>query len=390
MGEKKSLNQKIFTSESVSEGHPDKVCDKISDAILDAYLTQDPTARVACETLATTNRIIVAGEICSDAMIDIEHIVRTTLRNIGYVDEAYGMSADLCEITNLLHTQSPDIAQGVDADNDGVIGAGDQGMMFGYAESGNEHYMPLPIIVAHELVARATRHRKSGAFKHARPDMKAQVTIDYNGEHPVINTVVMSVQHDEDFVAADFQAYLQTEIIEHVLQKFNIYQSNYQLFINPTGRFVIGGPHGDTGLTGRKIIVDTYGGYARHGGGAFSGKDPTKVDRTGAYMARYLAKNIVSAGLADKCEIQLSYAIGVAQPVSLLLETFGTEKVPFKKIRAVILDEIDLTPAGMIAHLDLRQPMYESVAAYGHFGRLDVQVPWERLDLVPALKKILL
>jgi len=385
----KSLNQRIFTSESVSEGHPDKVCDKISDAILDAYLAQDPTARVACETLATTHTIVVAGEICSDAHIDVETIVRKTLKEIGYTDEAIGINAATCEVINLLHKQSPDIAQGVDEDEAGVIGAGDQGMMFGYAEVGNEQYMPLPIIVAHELVALATRKRKNGEFKHARPDMKAQVTIDYNGDAPVIDTVVMSVQHDEDFDEADFRSYLQTAIIDATLQKFNIYQADYQLFINPTGRFVIGGPHGDTGLTGRKIIVDTYGGYARHGGGAFSGKDPTKVDRTGAYMARYLAKNIVAAGLAEKCEIQLSYAIGVAEPVSLLLETFGTEKVAFKKIREVIVNKIDLTPAGMIEHLDLRQPMYEAVAAYGHFGRLDVQVPWERLDLVPSLEKLL-
>jgi len=383
------LNKKIFTSESVSEGHPDKVCDKISDAILDAYLTQDPNARVACETLATTNRIVIAGEVYADADVDVINIARKTLRAIGYTDEAIGLNGDTCEITNLLHAQSPDIAQGVDEDATGVIGAGDQGMMFGYAEIGNDHYMPLPIIVAHALVARATEKRKTGEFVSARPDMKAQVTIDYNGDEPVIDTVVMSVQHDADFNEEAFRTYLQREIIDDVLQRFNIYRAGYQLFMNPTGRFVIGGPHGDTGLTGRKIIVDTYGGYARHGGGAFSGKDATKVDRTGAYMARYLAKNIVAAGLADKCEIQLSYAIGVAQPVSLLLETFGTEKVAFKKIREVIINEIDLTPAGMIQHLDLRQPIYEQVAAYGHFGRLDVQVPWERLDLVPALQKLI-
>jgi len=382
------LNQKLFTSESVSEGHPDKVCDKISDAILDAYLTQDKTAKVACETLATTNTIIIAGEINSTATVDVEKVARQVLTEIGYVADEIGISATTCNITNLLHTQSPDIAMGVDANNTGIIGAGDQGMMFGYAEIGNEHYMPLPIIVAHELVRLATAKRKSGAFKHARPDMKSQVTINYSGVEPVIDTVVMSVQHDADFDEIAFRQYLQTEIIEVVLRKFNIYQEEYKLFINPTGRFVIGGPHGDTGLTGRKIIVDTYGGYARHGGGAFSGKDATKVDRSGAYMARYLAKNIVAAGLADKCEIQLAYAIGVAQPVALFLETFGTEKVAFKKIRKAIFDCVDLTPQGIINHLDLRRPIYKETAAYGHFGRRDIELPWEALDLVPKLKEI--
>lgn len=381
-------NKKLFTSESVSEGHPDKVCDRISDAILDAYIMADPVAKVACETLATTNTIVIAGEVNSNVVVDVEQVARQVLTEIGYTSNAIGIDAEQCDVINLMHTQSPDIAMGVDANNSGLIGAGDQGMMFGYAEIGNEHYMPLPIIVAHELVRLATEKRKTGEFAHARPDMKSQVTIDYTNEHPIIDTVVMSVQHDADFDETVFKQYLQTEIIDVVLQRFNIYCEGYKLFLNPTGRFVIGGPHGDTGLTGRKIIVDTYGGYARHGGGAFSGKDATKVDRSGAYMARYLAKNIVAAGLAEKCEIQIAYAIGVAEPVSLFLETFGTEKVEFKKIRQAILEHVDLTPQGIINHLDLRRPIYKNTASYGHFGRLDVELPWESLDLVPILKTI--
>ena len=382
------LNKRLFTSESVSEGHPDKVCDRISDAVLDAYITLDPTAKVACETLVTTNTIVIAGEINSTATVDVEKAARDILRETGYTSQEIGIDADNCNIINLLHTQSPDIAQGVDNNPTGIIGAGDQGMMFGYAEIGNAAYMPLPIIVAHELVRLATEKRKAGVFVSARPDMKSQVTIDYTNEQPCVDTVVMSVQHDENYDEQTFKTYIKEEIIDVVLKKFDIHQESYKLFINPTGRFVIGGPHGDTGLTGRKIIVDTYGGYARHGGGAFSGKDATKVDRSGAYMARYLAKNIVAAGLADKCEIQIAYAIGVAQPVSLFLETLGTEQVEFKKIRETILEHVDLTPQGIINHLDLRRPIYRQTAAYGHFGRLDIDLPWERLDLVPILEKI--
>lgn len=384
----KEKGKRLFTSESVSEGHPDKICDRISDAILDAYLAQDAYAKVACETIATTNTIIVAGEINAKAEVNVEQIVRDTLDEIGYTHCDVGIDAQSCQIQNLLDEQSLDIAMGVDERNDGQIGAGDQGMMFGYAEKGNEHYMPLPIIIAHELVRRATLLRKQGIFKGARPDMKSQVTIDYSNEVPLIDTIVMSVQHDDDYNEADFKQFLKGQVIDAVLQEFNVYQRDYKLFINPTGRFVIGGPKGDTGLTGRKIIVDTYGGYARHGGGAFSGKDATKVDRSGAYMARYLAKNIVASGLADQCEIQIAYAIGEVQPVSLFFETFGTGKVSHDVLRHTILSHIDLSPQGIIDHLQLRRPIYEQTATYGHFGRIDLDLPWEKLDLVPLLQHI--
>jgi len=382
-------SKNIFTSESVSEGHPDKICDQISDAILDAYIAQDIFAKVACETLATTNQIVIAGEVNSTATVNIESIVRKTIKEIGYCSKEIGIDADNCDILNLLHNQSPDIAQGVDSRNDGIIGAGDQGMMFGYAESGNESYMPLPIVIAHNLVRVATEKRKSGEFKFARPDMKTQVTIDYSGNKPLIDTVVFSVQHDEDYNHDEFVKYLQNEIINPILKQFEVHTANYKIYINPTGRFVIGGPHGDTGLTGRKIIVDTYGGYARHGGGAFSGKDATKVDRSGAYMARFLAKNIVASGVAEKCEIQLAYAIGVAEPVSILVDTFGTNKVPTEKIIQTVFEHVDLTPQGIIDTLNLRRPIYQKTAAYGHFGRTDIQLPWEELTIKSLFSALL-
>ncbi|MGL4971728.1 MAG: methionine adenosyltransferase [Culicoidibacterales bacterium] len=379
----------LFTSESVSEGHPDKVCDQISDAILDACLAQDPFSRVACETLATTGRVVVAGEVTTTAVIDVEGIVRQKLRDIGYIDSTIGIGADDCEILNCLHAQSPDIAQGVDSaeDNRETLGAGDQGIMFGYACDETDVYMPLPIIVAHELVRVATELRKSGEFVDARPDMKSQVTIDYTDpKQPKVNTVLMSIQHAENHDEAAFREYVKTQIMDVVLARFGLDTSDYRVLINPTGRFVIGGPHGDTGLTGRKIIVDTYGGYARHGGGAFSGKDATKVDRSAAYAARYVAKNIVAAGLASKCELQLSYAIGVAEPTSILIETFGTETVPHDVIVKAVRENFDLRPSGIIEMLDLRRPIFAPTAAYGHFGRLDVELPWEQTDKVAALQ----
>lgn len=379
----------LFTSESVSEGHPDKVCDQISDTILDACLAQDPLSRVACETLATTGRVVVAGELTTTATIDVEAIVRQKLREIGYIDPTIGIGADDCEVFNFLHAQSPDIAQGVDhaEDNRETLGAGDQGIMFGYACDETDVYMPLPIIVAHELVRLATELRKSGEFADARPDMKSQVTIDYTDpQQPKVNTVLMSIQHTEEHDEAAFREYVKTNIMDVVLERFGLDTSDYRVLINPTGRFVIGGPHGDTGLTGRKIIVDTYGGYARHGGGAFSGKDATKVDRSAAYAARYVAKNIVAAGLASKCELQLSYAIGVAEPTSILIETFGTETVPHEIIVKAVRENFDLRPSGIIEMLGLRQPIFAPTAAYGHFGRLDVELPWEQTDKIAVLQ----
>lgn len=379
----------LFTSESVSEGHPDKVCDQISDAILDACLAQDPLSRVACETLATTGRVVVAGEVTTTAEINVEAIVRQKLREIGYVDPTIGIGADDCEVLNFLHAQSPDIAQGVDhaEDNRETLGAGDQGIMFGYACDETDVYMPLPIIVAHELVRVATELRKSGEFADARPDMKSQVTIDYTDpQQPKVNTVLMSIQHTENHDEVAFREYVKTNIMDVVLARFGLDTSDYRVLINPTGRFVIGGPHGDTGLTGRKIIVDTYGGYARHGGGAFSGKDATKVDRSAAYAARYVAKNIVAAGLASKCELQLSYAIGVAEPTSILIETFGTETVPHEVIVKAVRENFDLRPSGIIEMLGLRQPIFGPTAAYGHFGRLDVELPWEQTDKIAVLQ----
>lgn len=381
------MNEKIlFTSESVSIGHPDKVCDQISDAILDACLAQDPYSRVACECFATTNLVIIGGEITTNAVVDYEAVARETLINIGYIDDSIGIDGEHCEIRVVLDTQSADIALGTNRE---VGGAGDQGIMFGYATTETEGYMPLAISIAHQLVRVATEKRLSKEFKHARPDMKSQVTIDYTDPNQAkIDTILMSIQHDEDYNEQEFKDYIKNQIMMYVVSKYNM-NTDFKIIINPTGRFVIGGPHGDTGLTGRKIIVDTYGGYARHGGGAFSGKDPSKVDRSAAYMARYIAKNIVAAGLADKAEIQLSYAIGVAEPTSVFVETFGTEKVSHDVLLKAIKENFDLTPNGIITGLDLLRPIYSKTAAYGHFGRGDLDLPWEKLDKADILKKYL-
>ena len=371
----------LFTSESVSEGHPDKVCDQISDAILDACLQQDPNSRVACECFATTNLLIIGGEITTQAKVDYEAIARDVLNQIGYTHEDIGMDAQNCEIKVVLDTQSPDIALGTNVE---IGGAGDQGIMFGYACNETEGYMPLPVSIAHHLIRYATKKRHEGEFKWARPDMKSQVTIDYTDPlHPRIDTILMSVQHDPDFHEGEFKNYISQVIMKDVVEKYHM-NTDYRVYINPTGRFVIGGPHGDTGLTGRKIIVDTYGGSARHGGGAFSGKDPSKVDRSAAYMARYMAKNIVAAGLCDRIEIQLSYAIGVKEPTSVYIETYGTEKVEKEKILQAIHHEFDLTPQGIIQTLQLLKPLYFQTAVLGHFGR-DI-FPWEQLDKVDVLK----
>lgn len=380
----------LFTSESVSEGHPDKIADQISDAVLDAALSQDPLSRVACETFTTTNTVIVGGEITTNAVLDIEKIARETLIEIGYTNDQLGIDGHNCNVQVLVHSQSPDIAMGVDSSSDtNDVGAGDQGIMFGFATNETANYMPLAIEMAHMLVKRATEQRKDGSFKWARPDMKSQVTIDYtNSAEPKIDTVLMSIQHDDDFDSAAFGAYVTEHIIKAVAKQFGM-NEDFRILINPTGRFVVGGPHGDAGLTGRKIIVDTYGGAARHGGGAFSGKDCTKVDRSAAYAARYVAKNVVAAGLADKCEIQLSYAIGVSEPISIALETFGTEKVANEEISKAIRQLFDLTPNGIINMLDLRKPQYKQVAAYGHFGRSELNIPWERTDKVSDLQQLL-
>ena len=381
------MSEKIlFTSESVSEGHPDKLCDQISDAILDACLKEDPNSRVACEVFATTNLVVIGGEITTTANVNYEQVARDVIARIGYTDDAYGIDAKNCVVNVVLDSQSPDIAMGT---NQMVGGAGDQGIMFGFATNETEGYMPLAISIAHQLVRVATEKRKSGEFKWARPDMKSQVTIDYTDPDNVrIDTILMSCQHDPDFDEAAFKDYLHHEILDYVVSKYDM-NHDYKVYITPTGRFVIGGPHGDTGLTGRKIIVDTYGGYARHGGGAFSGKDPSKVDRSAAYMARYMAKNIVAAGLCDQAEIQLSYAIGIAQPTSIYVETYGTEHVSHDVILHAIKQEFDLTPKGIIKSLDLCRPIYEKTAAYGHFGRGDLNLPWEKLDKVEVLKKYL-
>lgn len=381
------MSEKIlFTSESVSIGHPDKVCDQISDAILDACLAQDPYSRVACECFATTNLLIIGGEITTSANVDYEAVARETLRNIGYTHESIGIDSEHCEVRVVLDTQSVDIALGT---NKEVGGAGDQGIMFGYATTETEGYMPLAISIAHQLVRVATEKRQSGEFKYARPDMKSQVTMDYtDSAHPKVETILMSVQHDEDYNEKEFRDFIKNEIMMYVVSKYDM-NTDFRVIINPTGRFVIGGPHGDTGLTGRKIIVDTYGGYARHGGGAFSGKDPSKVDRSAAYMARYIAKNIVAAKLADKAEIQLSYAIGVAEPTSVFVETFGTGKVSQDVLLNAIKENFDLTPNGIINSLELLRPIYSKTAAYGHFGRGDLDLPWEKLDKVEALTKYL-
>ena len=393
------MNQKfLFTSESVTEGHPDKICDQISDAILDAMMEQDPMSRVACETACTTGLVMVMGEVTTKAYVDIQKVVRETVREIGYDRAKYGFDADTCAVLVTLDEQSMDIAMGVDkaleakentmSDEDiEAIGAGDQGMMFGYASDETEEYMPYPISLAHKLTRQLTKVRKEGTLSYLRPDGKSQVTVEYdeNGTPIHLNAVVLSTQHNPDVTQEQIHEDIKKYVFEPVLPK-HLIDENTKYFINPTGRFVIGGPHGDSGLTGRKIIVDTYGGYARHGGGAFSGKDCTKVDRSACYAARYVAKNIVAAGLAKKCEVQLSYAIGVAQPTSVMVDTFGTSVLTNEELVALIRENFDLRPAGIIKMLDLRRPIYKQTAAYGHFGRNDLDLPWERLDKVEVLK----
>ena len=376
--------KKLFTSESVSEGHPDKLCDAISDAILDECLRQDPHSRVGCECYATTNHVIIGGEITTKANLDYQAIARQTIKEIGYDNVNYGLDYKTCKIDVFVKTQSPDIALGVDKS-----GAGDQGMMFGYATNETKGYMPLPIVMSHKLVRVATNLRKEGKFNWARPDMKSQVTIDYSDEaNPKIVTVLMSVQHDPDYNEEEFKRFIKEEIMIPVAKSFEM-NTDFTVYINPTGKFEVGGPQGDVGLTGRKIIVDTYGGSARHGGGAFSGKDCTKVDRSGAYMARYIAKNIVAAGLADKCEIQLAYIIGRLDPASVMVDTFGTNKVDEKIILKAIYENFKLQPAQIIEKLELDKPQFRLLASYGHFGRNDIEVKWEELDKVEDLKKYL-
>lgn len=398
---KRKMERRLFTSESVTEGHPDKMCDAISDAILDALLAQDPMSRVACETATTTGMVLVMGEITTKAYVDIQKIVRDTIREIGYTRGKYGFDADTCGVITAIDEQSSDIAMGVDKALEAkenqmtdteieAIGAGDQGMMFGYATNETEEYMPYPIALAHKLSRRLTEVRKNGTLSYLRPDGKTQVTVEYddNGKPVKLDAVVLSTQHDPDVTQEQIHADIKKYVFDEILPQ-EMVDENTKFFINPTGRFVIGGPHGDSGLTGRKIIVDTYGGYARHGGGAFSGKDCTKVDRSAAYAARYAAKNVVAAGLADKCEVQLSYAIGVAQPTSVMVDTFGTGKLSDERITDIVREKFDLRPAGIIKMLDLRRPIYKQTAAYGHFGRLDLDLPWEKLDKVEDLKKYL-
>lgn len=393
------MDKLLFTSESVTEGHPDKMCDQISDAILDALLEQDPMSRVACETATTTGLVLVMGEITTKAYVDIQKIVRETIREIGYTRGKYGFDADTCGVITAIDEQSTDIAMGVDKaleakentmtdDEIEAIGAGDQGMMFGYASNETEEYMPYPISLAHKLALQLTKVRKDGTLSYLRPDGKTQVTVEYdeNGNPSRLDAVVLSTQHDPEVSQEQIHEDIKKHVFDVILPK-NLIDDGTKFFINPTGRFVIGGPHGDSGLTGRKIIVDTYGGYARHGGGAFSGKDCTKVDRSAAYAARYVAKNIVAAGLADKCEIQLSYAIGVARPTSIMVDTFGTGKLSDEKLTDIIRENFDLRPAGIIKMLDLRRPIYKQTAAYGHFGRNDLDLPWEKLDKVETLKQ---
>ena len=392
------MERRLFTSESVTEGHPDKICDAISDSILDALLEKDPMSRVACETAITTGLVLVMGEITTKAYVDIQKLVRETVREIGYDRAKYGFDCDTCGVIVSLDEQSADIAMGVDMALEAkekkmsdeeieAIGAGDQGMMFGFATNETEEYMPYAIAMAHKLARRLTEVRKDGTLKYLRPDGKTQVTVEYDeNDRPVrLDAVVLSTQHDENVTQEQIHADVKKYVFDEILPK-DMIDENTKFFINPTGRFVIGGPHGDSGLTGRKIIVDTYGGYARHGGGAFSGKDCTKVDRSAAYAARYVAKNIVAAGLADKCEIQLSYAIGVAHPTSVMVDTFGTGKVSDERLIEIIRGNFDLRPAGIIQMLNLRRPIYKQTAAYGHFGRNDLDLPWESLDKVELLK----
>ncbi len=395
------MEKRLFTSESVTEGHPDKICDAVSDAVLDALMEQDPMSRVACETCTNTGFVVVMGEVTTKANIDIPAIVRKTVTEIGYDRSEYGFDGNTCAVMVSLDKQSADIAMGVDKalearedkmsdDQIEAIGAGDQGMMFGYATNETEEYMPYPISLAHKLTLQLTKVRKDGTLKYLRPDGKSQVSVEYdeNGKPIRLEAVVLSTQHDPDVTQEQIHTDIKKYVFEPVLPK-ELLDENTKYFINPTGRFVIGGPNGDSGLTGRKIIVDTYGGYARHGGGAFSGKDCTKVDRSAAYAARYVAKNIVAAGLADKCEIQLSYAIGVAHPTSIMVDTFGTGKLSEEKLVAIIRENFDLRPAGIIKMLDLRRPIYKQTSAYGHFGRNDLNLPWEKLDRVEELKKYL-
>ncbi len=392
------MEKLLFTSESVTEGHPDKMCDQISDAILDALLEQDPMSRVACETAITTGLVLVMGEITTKAYVDIQKIVRDTVREIGYTRGKYGFDADTCGVITAIDEQSTDIAMGVDKALEAkenemsdeeieAIGAGDQGMMFGYASNETEEYMPYPISLAHKLALQLTKVRKDGTLPYLRADGKTQVSVEYdeNGRPARLDAVVLST-HDPDVTQEQIHEDIKKHVFDVILPQ-DMVDGETKFFINPTGRFVIGGPHGDSGLTGRKIIVDTYGGYARHGGGAFSGKDCTKVDRSAAYAARYVAKNIVAAGLADKCEIQLSYAIGVARPTSVMVDTFGTGKLSDEKLTEIVRENFDLRPAGIIKMLDLRRPLYKQTAAYGHFGRNDLDLPWEKVDRVEDLKK---
>ncbi|CDG36765.1 MAG TPA: methionine adenosyltransferase [Acetivibrio thermocellus] len=392
------MARKLFTSESVTEGHPDKICDQISDAVLDAIFSQDPMARVACETAVTTGLVLVTGEITTNCYVDIPKIARSTIREIGYDRAKYGFDCDTCAVLTSIDEQSPDIAMGVNKALEAktgemsdeeieAIGAGDQGMMFGFACDETPELMPMPISLAHKLAMRLSQVRKNGTLNYLRPDGKSQVTVEYDGDKPVrVDTVLISTQHGPE---VDYDT-IKRDVIEHVIKPVipaELLDSKTKYLVNPTGRFVIGGPQGDSGLTGRKIIVDTYGGYARHGGGAFSGKDPTKVDRSAAYAARYVAKNIVAAGLARKCEVQLAYAIGVARPVSVRVDTFGTGIIPEEKIESLVNKYFDLRPAGIIKTLDLRRPIYKQTAAYGHFGRTDIDLPWERTDKAEELRK---